>query len=171
MLFRHIEARNAVTFASESLLAVLCLLLIIGLIIDIRARILPNWLTFSVATLAPLCWYAEGLVFWPDISARLGLTVACFAVFALVYVRGGMGGGDVKLISALALWMQPAILMQFLIAMSLFGGVLSLFMWANAFRQRKAAGAIEVPYGVAISLGTFWVVPQMTSAITFPMPF
>ena len=39
------------------------------------------------------------------------------------------------------------------------------------FEQRKAASAIEVPYGVAISLGTFWVVPQMASAITLPMPF
>jgi prepilin peptidase CpaA len=154
-----------VTWLSWSLLILLSILLMIGMVTDVRARILPNWLTLSVGALAPLYWYAEGLAVWPDISVRLALSALCFLIFAVVYARGGMGGGDVKLISALALWMAPATLMQFLIAMSLFGGALGLLSWVYA-HKRKTGEMIEVPYGVAISLGTFWVIPELVSSLS-----
>jgi prepilin peptidase CpaA len=64
-----------------------------------------------------------------------------------------MGGGDVKLIGALALWLPAQPLMFMLVLMSLGGGVLTLVMLAEHKLLRRK-GPIEVPYGVAIVAAT-----------------
>jgi prepilin peptidase CpaA len=71
-----------------------------------------------------------------------------------------MGGGDVKLIGALALWRVPlrqgettfAPLLDLLVVMALAGGVLTLVMLV-LHRRAKAGGQLEIPYGVAIVIG------------------
>ena len=65
-----------------------------------------------------------------------------------------MGGGDVKLAAALALWFSPGDTLQFLVLMSLAGGVLTLVVW-SCTALRKSEGRPEVPYGVAIAFGGF----------------
>jgi prepilin peptidase CpaA len=60
-----------------------------------------------------------------------------------------MGGGDVKLIAALALWLPVDDFMTMLMVMSIAGGVVTLAMIVEG-KLRRAGGAIEVPYGVAI---------------------
>ena len=63
-----------------------------------------------------------------------------------------MGGGDVKLAAALALWFSPASTLKFLVLMSLAGGVLTLGVMAlHRFKRRE--GRPEIPYGVAIAFG------------------
>jgi prepilin peptidase CpaA len=64
-----------------------------------------------------------------------------------------MGGGDVKLIGALALWLPLMPLLRMLVLMSLLGGALTLGMLLTQWLRRRNIGAIEVPYGVAITLG------------------
>jgi prepilin peptidase CpaA len=62
-----------------------------------------------------------------------------------------MGGGDVKMIGALALWFPFGALAWMLIVMSLIGGALTLLLVIErAVRRNK--GAIEIPYGVAIAM-------------------
>ena len=63
-----------------------------------------------------------------------------------------MGGGDVKMIGALALWLlDPVTLTWMLIVMSLLGGALTVILLIErALRHRTAQ--IEVPYGVAIAI-------------------
>jgi prepilin peptidase CpaA len=63
-----------------------------------------------------------------------------------------MGGGDVKLAAALALWFSPASTIKFLVIMSIAGGVLTLAVVAwHRLKRRK--GRPEIPYGVAIAVG------------------
>ena len=62
-----------------------------------------------------------------------------------------MGGGDVKLAAALALWFSPASTLRFLIFMSIAGGVLTLVVM-TVHRLRKKPGKPEIPYGVAIAV-------------------
>jgi prepilin peptidase CpaA len=60
-----------------------------------------------------------------------------------------MGGGDVKLLAALGLWLPLTKMLILLEWMALGGGLLTLGM-LMAHRLRKAPGKPEIPYGVAI---------------------
>ena len=126
---------------------------------DLRTRTIPNGLTAGLALAAPLWWWASGLGLWPGVALQLALAFVLFALFAGAFALGVMGGGDVKLIGALALWLpwQPALQMLFL--MSLVGGGITLLMLADR-RRRRSTAAIEVPYGIAIACAGIWVMSE-----------
>ena len=113
------------------MMALLCLtllagLLVTGALIDIESRRLPNWLTSSVAGLYALFVVVSPTpVDWTGAFVVGGLTFAAgFVLFALRL----MGGGDVKLMAAIALWAGIDHIAIFLIVTSLAGGLLSLVM-------------------------------------------
>ncbi|RYD18274.1 MAG: peptidase, partial [Lysobacteraceae bacterium] len=87
---------------------------------------------------------------WPDMALQLGVALAVFAVFLLVFHFGLMGGGDVKLIVALALWLPFPAYLSMLMVMSIAGGVVTIVMMAERV-IKKTSATIEVPYGVAIA--------------------
>ena len=118
---------------------------------DARTREIANWKTAAVALLAPLWWYANGLDPWPDMAVQLGCALAVFAVFLVAFHFGLMGGGDVKLIVALALWLPFASFLTMMMVMSIAGGVVTLIMMGES-RIKKNRENIEVPYGVAIAI-------------------
>jgi prepilin peptidase CpaA len=70
-----------------------------------------------------------------------------------------MGGGDVKLAAALALWFPPLATVKFLVFTSLAGGVLTLLLVA-LHHARKRGGRPEIPYGVAIAFGGLAILTQ-----------
>lgn len=108
-----------------------------------------------------------------------GLTVAAaiFAVGALLFARGGIGGGDVKLLSAAALWSGPGLLMSMALVISLAGLVLAGLILSPLGRlmpppparvappPEKANRRLSrpMPYGVAIAAGGLWVLSRYTS--------
>ena len=73
-----------------------------------------------------------------------------------MFALGWMGGGDVELLTALALWIQPALFFTLLMRMAILGGVLciAIWMWKVARRIRHRP---MVPYGLAIALAGLWV--------------
>jgi prepilin peptidase CpaA len=141
------------------LLGALALLLLIAAGTDLRARIIPNLLNAAIALLAPAYWWASGMALWPDAAVQLGLGALVFALFALAFWRGWMGGGDVKLLGALALWLPLAAIVRMLFVMSLVGGLITLVvMLLHKWRPRPAAP--EVPYGVAIAAAGLWAIAE-----------
>ena len=144
---------------TEVLLGLLALLLIVAAVIDVRTFTISNGLNAAVALLAPLYWLSVGLDPWPGMAIQLGVAAAVFALFALTFVIGMMGGGDVKLAAALALWFAPADTVKFLVLMSLAGGVLTLAILAW-HRVKKRPGRPEIPYGVAIAFGGLAILAQ-----------
>ena len=138
------------------LLAALAIALLVAAVTDLRHRTISNWLSGGIALAAPLFWWASGLPLWPDIAWQLGIAVAAFAVLAGLFALGQMGGGDVKLLTALALWIAPLPFLRLIVVMALVGGVLTLIAggWNLMRRQR---GRIAVPYGVAIATAGLWV--------------
>ncbi len=128
----------------------LTLILLMAGIEDARCREIANWKNAGIALLAPLYWWLAGYG-WSDIAWQVGIALVIFAVFAAAFNFGWMGGGDVKMIGALALWLPVQALMSMLMLMSIIGGVLTLVMMLD-HRRRKAAGAVETPYGVAIAM-------------------
>jgi prepilin peptidase CpaA len=117
---------------------------------DARRRTISNWTILAVATLAPVWWCAQAYALWPDIAIQLAFAAVVFGLFVGAFALGMMGGGDVKLIGALALWLPVVPFLNLLIVMSLAGGAVTLLMMAER-RLRPREGALEVPYGVAIA--------------------
>ena len=138
------------------LLIALAIALVTAALTDIRRRQIDNWLNGAIALGAPAFWWASGLDLWPDVALQLGVAVLAFVLLAGLFALKMMGGGDVKLLSVLALWVTPAMFGQLLLVMAIAGGVLTLTMgaWHVARRQRHK---LAIPYGVAIAFGGLWV--------------
>jgi prepilin peptidase CpaA len=129
----------------------LAALLVFAGIEDARKREIANWKNAAIALMAPLWWVAIGIDPWPTMAILAGGALIAFALFCGAFALGQMGGGDVKLIGALALWLAPFALVQMLIAMALLGGVLTIAFVLD-HRIMRRSGAIEIPYGVAIAI-------------------
>lgn len=123
---------------------------------DARTREIANRKSIALVLLAPLWWCANGASLWPDAVVQLGLALAMFGLFAVAFHFGAMGGGDVKLIAALTLWLPLPLLAAMLVTMSLAGGAVTLAMLVERAVTRRrttdSATRIEVPYGVAIAI-------------------
>ena len=139
------------------LLAMLAIALLVAAFTDLRSRRIGNWLTGAIALGAPLFWWATGLALWPDVALQVGVAALTFAVLAALFAIRAMGGGDVKLLTALALWIEPMQFVRLILAMALLGGVLTIVFgtWHVMRRQREK---LAIPYGVAISLAGLWTI-------------
>jgi len=143
----------------DALCALLAAMLLWAAVVDIRTFTISNGLNLAIALLAPLFWWATGTELWPDAAIRVGVAAGVFLLFALAFRVGAMGGGDVKLAAALALWFAPGDTLFLIVLMSLAGGVLTLIV-IGVHRTRKLEGRPEVPYGVAIAFGGLWLLAQ-----------
>jgi prepilin peptidase CpaA len=141
------------------LLVGLAAILVVAAAIDVRTFTISNRLNLTVALLAPLYWLSVALPLWPDVGAQLAAGAGVFVVFAIAFYAGMMGGGDVKLAAALALWFSPASTIKFLVLTSLAGGVLTLGVLA-LHRLKAREGRPEIPYGVAIAFGGLAILTQ-----------
>lgn len=144
------------SFLYYALLIALAIALLIAAFTDFRRRQIDNWLNAAVALGAPLFWYASGLGL-SDIAIQFGVALAAFAVLAVLFAIGAMGGGDVKLLTALALWIAPIPFLHLVIIMALAGGVLTIIFGA-VHVIRRSREKIAIPYGIAISIAGLWVI-------------
>jgi prepilin peptidase CpaA len=140
-------------------IALLAAALLWASICDWRSRTIPNWLNGAIALLAIPYWWTAGVTLWPGVALHIGFAAAVFALFAIAFRFGAMGGGDVKMAAAVALWLPLAGIVKLLVIMSIAGGVLTVAMLA-AHRMAKAAGQPEIPYGIAIAFGGFWLIGE-----------
>jgi prepilin peptidase CpaA len=167
------------------LYSLLGLALTISVVTDVRSRLIYDVVTYPTALLALIIRFA--LVGWKGsnetasfglLPGLLGLALG-FVLFYVMFVFGGMGGGDVKLMGAVgAVLGFPAILYAVMFT-ALVGGLQAVLvlLWdgsllktaSNAMRMVAHALHIKriegeppprkyVPYGVAIALGTAWAI-------------
>ena len=144
---------------TDLLLIWLAAMLIAAAVIDVRTFTISNRLNVTVALGAPLYWLSIALAPWPGMAIQLAAGGTVFLFLAGAFYAGMMGGGDVKLASALALWFSPGGTVKFLVLMSLAGGVLTLGIVAR-HRAKRREGRPEIPYGVAIALGALAILAQ-----------
>ena len=142
-------------FFAYALLGGLAIGLLVSIYSDIRHRLIYNLVTGSIALAAPLYWIATGTFGWPQIGIYLATGAATFLFFALFFRFGMMGGGDVKLFGAVALWFPPLVVIKFVFNASLLGALVTIIFFI-VHKVRKGGGAVRVPYGVAISLAGLW---------------
>lgn len=144
---------------SLGLMAILGLLMIAAAISDVRSRTISNELNAAMALLAIPFWIASGLALWPGVPLQFGAAFAVFLIFAGLFAMGAMGGGDVKMIGAVMLWIPLPLFMPTLMVMAIGGGILSAVMLIH-MKLRPSDQPVEVPYGVAITAAGLWALHQ-----------
>ena len=146
----------------------------VAMYFDLKWRKIPNWLTVST--------FAAGLLFYVTSKGFAGLGFA-FGGFAagflpllVLWLIGGGGGGDVKLMGALGTWLGgPVTLIVFfgsaIVALVM---MISLLAWRSVARTSPVAapGAVAVaakfdqaqrliPYAVPVTVTAWgWVLTQ-----------
>ena len=144
---------------SLGLMVILGLLMIAAAISDVRSRTISNELNAAMALLAIPFWIATGLALWPEIPVQFGAALLVFLIFAGLFAVGAMGGGDVKMIGAVMLWIPLPLFLPMLMIMAIGGGILSVLMLIH-MKLRPSDKPVEVPYGVAIAAAGLWALHQ-----------
>jgi prepilin peptidase CpaA len=142
---------------------------------DMRTRRIPNGFIVAILALAAV---RMALIGTP--TSALYTLLASAAVFVatfLLFWRGLLGGGDVKLIGATGLLIGYHDLFEFLFVMSICGALIALAIFAgDRLGLQRGPGAtaadqehreppdrLTVPYGIAIALAaTFTLYIQST---------
>ncbi|NVJ97061.1 MAG: prepilin peptidase [Alphaproteobacteria bacterium] len=156
---------QATTAIQSGILLAVALVLILAAIEDVRTRRISNRL--SIIILALFTANAmTGIVSGQDILAvaiwPLVVGISVFAVGLALFAAGLMGGGDVKLLAAVALFAGPKLGLSLVLYVTALGGLvaLALLLW-NRVRSNTGLNAgpnaNKVPYGVAIAGGGLWV--------------
>lgn len=130
-------------------------------VIDTVKYEIPDSASIAISGLALVFGMLEpGFSWWSHLAAPMVM----FGVGLLAFSRGWLGGGDVKLMTAIAAWTGLGGLPLMFLATSIAGGVLALGltaarrMMAMYYHRHGSTlqSAAPVPYAVAIVIGTFW---------------
>lgn len=135
---------------------------------DARHRRISNRLSAGLALLglariAVDLWNGSG----PGAAAAdVAGALAVFALGALAFRLRMLGGGDVKLAAAGALWLGAGEIARFLLATACAGGVLALIFvaWQLAVPGRRGARGPNLPYAIAIAAGGILTTAAITLA-------
>jgi prepilin peptidase CpaA len=125
-------------------------------VLDVCTRKVPNWLTVPV--------FAAGLIFHTATGGLTGLGMALggfatgFSILLVLWLIGGGGGGDVKLMGALGAWLGPLpTLVVFLCSTLIAVMVMVVAMFANlaqhGYAQTRRRYLDRRTSGVAVVAG------------------
>ncbi len=149
-------------------------LLLIAAWRDVVSRIIPDTIGLLLLVMGGLARLFEG----PSALASSAATALfLFILLMIAYSRGFIGGGDVKLMTALAIGLSPLDCYRFVVATAIAGGLLGIayLVLSRSTRLPRPAGgrsllrrimAVEfwrarrrgsLPYGVAIAAGGTFV--------------
>lgn len=144
---------EALTYA---LVGGLAIALIYSIYTDVRYRLIFNRVTLLIALAAPAYWAATGGFNLPEIGLHLLTATIVFIFFLISFRFGAMGGGDVKLFAALALWWHWIDVVRMVLYASILGALVTIvFVVIHKLKQQD--GKARIPYGVAIALAGLWI--------------
>jgi prepilin peptidase CpaA len=125
------------TFALTDLTVLIGLCLLVGAALhDVAVRTVPNWVSVALLPMGIVARLVSG-------DLLLGLTAALcvFAAAVALWLFGLMGGGDSKLLGAVALLVPPGRLPELLLATAICGGVLAIvYLVMSQLISRPAKG-------------------------------
>lgn len=138
------------------LLGATALLLLAAAVSDLRSRTISNRLNGVIALAALPFWWLADFALWPDVAMQIAAAFGVFLIFFAMFAVGMMGGGDVKMIAAIMLWVPLPMMLPALAIMAIAGGILSAILLIYS-KIKRSNDRIEVPYGVAIAVAGLWV--------------
>jgi prepilin peptidase CpaA len=153
------------------LFAITLLLGLLGLAVvsDIEALRIPNRICLAIVALYPVHVLAS--LEPVDWLGAIAVALCVFAVGLVPFAAGLMGGGDVKLIAATALWAGPPMVLEFVLLTTVIGGALAIFMvtqWRFTLAQvcefvggesiRDVFLGRSIPYAIAIAAAAYLIV-------------
>jgi prepilin peptidase CpaA len=146
-----------------------------AIITDFKTLLIPNWI--SLALIGVFAVFALFFVGVDAIGGHLFVMGIVLALAIAFFVAGWMGGGDVKFMSAMALWMGPEHIVPFVTLMALLGAALAIsLIFLNRHgsslgtrvqelplvaRLTQLARDGQCPYGVAIGVAGLLVSMQV----------
>ena len=144
----------------------------VGAVTDVSSRRIPN----SVSLAAAAAYGVFALIGGADWRDGLLAGVLVFAVGFVLFARGLVGGGDVKLLTAASLWAGTDLLLPMIAVVAAAGGVVSAFIWVRAggidrLRARlyqlpaTATERLYAPYALAILAGAVYVAGSRADAL------
>ena len=116
-----------------------------GSVFDVRSRRIPNFITLPGILLGLLLHLALGG--WAQLGFAALAGLICGVLFVIFWLAGGMGAGDVKLMTAVGAIAGMPLVPWLLILTALAGGVmaLGLALWRGRLRETvRNVGAIAV---------------------------
>lgn len=148
------------------------LLLIFAALVDATRYLIPNWISLAlIVTFTLSAWIFR--IPMSDVALAVGMSFAALIVGMGLFAAGWLGGGDVKLLAACALWMGAKAGVHFVLYTTLAGGLFGLLLlamrslwlqpWVGtgpAWWVRLVKPGSSVPYGVAIALGALAAFPE-----------
>ncbi len=168
----HILAISRLVLAASFLLAVTC-----AMISDLRTLRINNWISVSIFVAFLPAAIAEGVGF-QAIVINYTAGIVLLIGGAVLFARRMIGGGDVKLLAAVGVWIGWEYLIPYIILTALLGGVLAVavvalkripwypsFLPAIPWLEDDPKAEQNIPYGSAIGLAAILLFP---TSIVFP---
>jgi prepilin peptidase CpaA len=135
---------------------------------DVREGRIPNMLTVTAFVLALL---VRSFVGWTAIGSGLAAAALCFLVALPFFLVRGLGGGDVKLLTAFGAFLGLEQLAPALLVTALAGGVLALI---EMVRRQAVGRTLWGLYAILRSLGptsfTRWKREEPRARMTLDHP-
>ena len=172
MIEVNLPTEASVAFQMVAMTAML-LLLLTAACFDLAYRTIPDWVCGALAAVGLASRVAVGL---GAVAISAGTAAVVFAALAFVHARGVLGGGDVKLLSAVTLGLSAPGLYHLLMGTAFAGGAIGILyltlrrlprpqLCPPGMSQVRRLWIVErwrwrrrncLPYGVAIAVGGFW---------------
>lgn len=160
---------QALSFINTGIFLALAVALIWAAGTDLRYRRISNKLSLAIVGMFALFSASQLIggidwkvaILWPVVAATV-----VFAIGAALFAARLMGGGDVKLMAAVALFAGPGLSLSFILYVTIAGGLVALLTLLHARLTKLDPAAAKVPYGVAITLGGLWVCFQRVATLS-----
>ena len=138
---------------------ILLFLLLVASIIDLRTRLIPNFITVPGVLLGLLLTTLTGRLSF--IQALMGIFIPGFIMLLIALIsKGGMGGGDVKLLATIGSFLGWRMALFSLFWGSVVGSLVSIFLIILKKKKRSD----PIPFGPFLTIGVIfslsgWVHP------------
>lgn len=166
-----LESGPVAKLNTEFAYAALCLLCaVVGAVYDVAIRRIPNAFTLPAIVFGLLLHFFLGG--WGQLGTAAAGGLCCGLIFLLFHLAGGMGGGDVKLITAAGSIAGLSLIAPLLILTALTGGVMALGL---ALFRRRLKETLTNVRTLAIYHGTVGLAPHpefnIGNANTLRLPY
>jgi prepilin peptidase CpaA len=160
---RERQAMNLFATSPEWIVWLLVSLLAAATIQDAVQLRISNIISGSVLILAMVAMVMSG--FQASVWQNAVIFAVVLTIGTLLFSRNILGGGDVKLFAAVALWVDFASALQLIASILIAGGILAIIIITlRLLAPKKLTSRVKtlqpragIPYGIAIAAGTLLV--------------